>query len=77
LRQRKLAEVAVPTLLWQGTEDRMVPLGHGKWLAEQIPGVVAHLEHGEGHLSIGIGGIDRIFQELIAAASVRGSSGTE
>ncbi|MGH2391465.1 MAG: alpha/beta fold hydrolase [Chloroflexota bacterium] len=61
-----LAEVVVPTLLWQGTEDLMVPIHHGKWLAERIPGVIAHLEEGEGHLSIGVGAIDRMLQELVA-----------
>jgi pimeloyl-ACP methyl ester carboxylesterase len=66
------AEVAVPTVLWQGTADLMVPVGHGQWLAEQIPGVVAHIQDGEGHLSIGIGSLDRMLQELVAAGSVRG-----
>jgi pimeloyl-ACP methyl ester carboxylesterase len=66
-----LAEVAVPTLLWQGTADLMVPVGHGQWLAEWIPGVVAHVEDGEGHLSIGIGSLDRMLRELVAAGSIR------
>lgn len=61
-----LAEIAVPTLLWHGTEDLLVPFSHGKWLAARIPGVVAHLEEGEGHLSIGLGKIDRILEELVA-----------
>ncbi|HEY1389254.1 MAG TPA: alpha/beta hydrolase [Ktedonobacterales bacterium] len=64
-----LAEVIVPTLLWQGTADLMVPVGHGQWLAERIPSVVAHIEDGEGHISIGIGSIDRMLQELVAAGS--------
>jgi pimeloyl-ACP methyl ester carboxylesterase len=62
-----LAEVAVPTVVWQGSADLMVPIAHGRWLAERIPGVVAHLEAGEGHLSIGVGAIDRMLQELVAA----------
>lgn len=66
-----LAEVSVPTLLWQGTADLMVPCSHGRWLAERIPGVVAHIEDGEGHLSIGIGSIDRMLQELVAAGSAQ------
>jgi hypothetical protein len=54
--------------LWQGTEDLAVPIAHGKWLAERIPGVVAHLEEGEGHLSIAVGAIERMLRELVAAA---------
>ena len=46
----ELADIAVPTYLWQGSEDLMVPFAHGRWLSEHIPGVVAHLERGEGHL---------------------------
>jgi pimeloyl-ACP methyl ester carboxylesterase len=60
-----LPEIAVPTVLWQGSADLMVPFAHGQWLAERIPGVVAHLEEGQGHLSIGVGAIDRMLQELV------------
>lgn len=60
-------EIAVPTFLWQGSADLMVPFAHGQWLAEQIPGVTAHLQEGEGHLSIGVGALDRMLDELAAA----------
>jgi pimeloyl-ACP methyl ester carboxylesterase len=60
-----VADVAVPTYLWQGSEDLMVPFSHGRWLAERIPGVTAHLEPGEGHVSIGLGAMDRMLDELI------------
>jgi pimeloyl-ACP methyl ester carboxylesterase len=66
-----VTEVATPTTLWQGSNDLMVPFSHGKWLAERIPGVVAHLEDGEGHLSIGIGSINSILQELVDVSSGR------
>jgi pimeloyl-ACP methyl ester carboxylesterase len=59
-----VADIAVPTYLWQGSEDLMVPFAHGQWLAEQIPGVTAHLEPGEGHLSIMRGALDRWLDEL-------------
>jgi pimeloyl-ACP methyl ester carboxylesterase len=57
----------VPTYLWQGSDDLMVPFAHGRWLAERVPGVIAHLEQGEGHLSIGIGALDRMLDELTAS----------
>jgi pimeloyl-ACP methyl ester carboxylesterase len=58
------AEIQVPTFVWQGSEDLMVPFSHGEWLAERIPGVTAHLQEGEGHLSIGVGALDEMFDEL-------------
>lgn len=60
-----LDELAVPTYLWQGTEDKMVPFHHGEWLAEHIPGVVPHLLEGEGHLSIVIGAFDEMVDEIV------------
>jgi pimeloyl-ACP methyl ester carboxylesterase len=47
-----LAAVAVPTLLWQGRQDLMVPAAHGEWLAAHVPGIEAHLSDDDGHLSI-------------------------
>ena len=63
-----IAQIQGPVSLWQGSEDLMVPFSHGQWLAEHIPGVQAHLETGEGHLSINVGSIDRILDELISVA---------
>jgi len=61
-----LSEIAVPTVLWHGSEDLMVPFVHGEWLAERIAGVVAHLEEGQGHPSLGVGAIERMLEELVA-----------
>lgn len=63
-----LAQLRVPVSLWQGSEDLMVPFAHGQWLAAQILGVRAHLEQGEGHLSISVGSIDRMLDELESLA---------
>jgi pimeloyl-ACP methyl ester carboxylesterase len=61
----ELSDIAVPVFLWQGSADLMVPFAHGQWLAERVPGVVAHLLDGQGHLSIAAGSIDRLLDELI------------
>ncbi|MDZ5619870.1 alpha/beta hydrolase [Nocardioides sp. HM23] len=61
-----LDDITVPTYLWQGSEDLMVPFHHGEWLAEHIPGVVAHLEPGEGHLSIQVRMFERMVDEVLA-----------
>ena len=47
-----LGAVAVPVQLWHGAEDRFVPVQHGRWLSEQIPGVEAHLTEEDGHLTL-------------------------
>jgi pimeloyl-ACP methyl ester carboxylesterase len=60
------ADLAVPAFVWQGTEDLMVPFAHGQWLAAHLPGAVAHLQPGEGHLSIGLGAIGAMLDELTA-----------
>lgn len=60
-----LDSIAVPTYLWQGSVDLMVPFHHGQWLAEHIPGVVPHLIDGEGHLSILVGAFPAMVEELL------------
>jgi pimeloyl-ACP methyl ester carboxylesterase len=47
-----VAEIPVPVAVWQGRHDKMVPFGHGEWLARTIPGARAHLFDDEGHLSL-------------------------
>jgi pimeloyl-ACP methyl ester carboxylesterase len=64
-----LEEVTAPTMIWQGSADLMVPFAHGQWLAAQLPGASVHLEEGEGHLSVGIGALDRMLDELVGAGS--------
>ena len=48
----ELGAIGVPVLLWQGVQDLMVPPHHGRWLAERIPGVEAHISEEDGHLTI-------------------------
>jgi pimeloyl-ACP methyl ester carboxylesterase len=62
------ADIGVPTMIWQGTEDLMVPVAHGRWLVAHLPEAAAHVEQGEGHLSVGLGALDRMLDELVAAA---------
>ena len=62
-----LEEISVPVMIWQGSADLMVPFSHGQWLASQLPGASAHLEEGEGHLSVALGALDRMLDELVSA----------
>ncbi|MFI5066705.1 MAG: alpha/beta fold hydrolase, partial [Streptosporangiales bacterium] len=63
-----LDEISVPVMIWQGSADLMVPFAHGQWLASQLPGASVHLEEGEGHLSVGLGALDRMLDELVGEA---------
>lgn len=70
-----LDEIATPVSVWQGSLDQMVPFAHGEWLAARVPGAAVHLEQGEGHLSIGVGAMDRMLDDLVqAAAAARGGA---
>lgn len=62
----ELDEIGVPTLLWQGVQDLMVPVAHARWLAERIPGVEAHISEDDGHLSITVGRLGEIYDWLAA-----------
>ena len=64
----ELNEISIPVMIWQGSSDLMVPFAHGEWLASQIPHASGHLEPGEGHLSISLGAIDRMLDELVSAS---------
>lgn len=64
----ELEAIAVPVSLWHGSADLMVPFAHGRWLSRHLPDVRAHLEQGEGHLSINVGSIDRMMAELAELA---------
>jgi pimeloyl-ACP methyl ester carboxylesterase len=47
-----LSAVRCPVLLWYGSDDRMVPLKHGSWLAEHLPQARLVVRDGEGHAGI-------------------------
>jgi pimeloyl-ACP methyl ester carboxylesterase len=61
----ELRDISVPVQLWHGAEDRFVPIAHGRWLAERIPGVEAHLSDEDGHLTIQIGRIGDVHAWLL------------
>jgi pimeloyl-ACP methyl ester carboxylesterase len=65
-----LDRLTVPVAIWQGAQDRMVPSAHGRWLGAHVAGVQAHLEPGEGHLSL-IANFDAIVTDLLRAAGIR------
>ena len=58
--------IEVPTFVWQGTADLMVPPHHARRLAELMPQATLHLEEGEGHLSISVGYLGQALDEALA-----------
>ena len=61
-----LGAIGVPVSVWQGEQDRMVPFGHGQWL-RALHGAEAHLEPGEGHVSL-VSQVDRVVAGLVEPA---------
>ncbi|MGW1816568.1 alpha/beta fold hydrolase [Streptomyces sp. NPDC002125] len=45
------ADITVPVMLWHGVKDVFSPVGHSRWLAEQIPGATAVLEPTAAHFA--------------------------
>lgn len=63
------ADITRPVAVWHGAQDRMVPFEHGKWLAEHIPGAIAHLHPDQGHLSLVVTHINDVVGNLATLAS--------
>ena len=66
----------VPTAIWQGGQDRMVPLAHGAWLGAQVPGASIHLLPGEGHLTLITALIGQVLAELASLAGLPPAGGS-
>jgi pimeloyl-ACP methyl ester carboxylesterase len=62
----ELDRIGVPVAVWQGSQDRMVPYAHGRWLAAHLPGARAKLFPDEGHLSIAVDKFGEIIGDLVA-----------
>lgn len=60
-------QISVPVLLWQGAEDRFVPLAHGEWLASRIPTCQAHLSPEDGHITLLVRRVGEVHEWLAAA----------
>jgi pimeloyl-ACP methyl ester carboxylesterase len=57
-----------PVSVWQGDQDRMVPLTHGQWLARRVPAARSHFLAGVGHLTFDFGDV---FDDLLGLAGAR------
>lgn len=59
-----LTQVLAPVHLWYGEQDVMVPVEHGRWLAENLSDAVLTIYDGEGHL-----GPMRHWREMLRAVT--------
>jgi len=66
---------AVPTAIWQGGQDLMVPPAHGAWLGSQVAGASIHLLPGEGHLTLVTALIGQVLAELVSLAGLPPAGG--
>jgi pimeloyl-ACP methyl ester carboxylesterase len=63
-----LSAIVVPVTVWQGEQDLMVPIAHGRWLTSRIPGARGELSADDGHLSLAVGRYGDILDGLLAHA---------
>ena len=63
-----LGSIRTPVAVWQGGEDRMVPMPHGEWLAAHIPGAELHVLPEEGHLSLANNRFGDVLDGLLSMA---------
>jgi pimeloyl-ACP methyl ester carboxylesterase len=57
-------DVRVPVLLMHGVHDLFIPVTHGRWLAERIPGVDARISDDDAHLTLSIRRIPEVHEWL-------------
>jgi pimeloyl-ACP methyl ester carboxylesterase len=59
---------ATPVAIWQGDQDRMVPIAHGDWLIDNIPLARARRRPGEGHLTLMTSSFGEVLDDLLTLA---------
>ena len=67
-----LDDVAAPVGLWHGLADTRCPPGHGRWLAERIPRVIAHFPEDQDHTNIEENNRDAAYAWLQSQVSSEG-----
>jgi pimeloyl-ACP methyl ester carboxylesterase len=67
----ELSAIRAPVSVWQGRQDLMVPFAHGEWLVEHVPTARACLRPDHGHLSLAVGSMGEILDDLLTAARER------
>jgi len=63
----EVSSILVPTAIWAGGQDVTVPYAHGRWLAANVPGAVAHLFDDAGHITL-VNDLQEVLLELLTLA---------
>lgn len=63
----RLQDIRVPTAVWHGTDDHLVPVAAARAYAA-IPGATVHIVEGEGHYSLALGQTRAILADLLTRA---------
>lgn len=63
-----VGDINAPVAIWQGSQDRNTPFGHGEWLVSHLPRVHPHLLPDHGHLSLGVDSFGLILDDLLTIA---------
>jgi pimeloyl-ACP methyl ester carboxylesterase len=64
-----LEAIRVPVTIWHGAQDQFVPIAHGRWLADHVPGARSRLLDDHGHMSLSIAHYGAILDGLLSAGS--------
>lgn len=60
----ELRDIDVPVHMWYGDADNIVPLEHGKFMAERIPNAMLRVRRDEGHLG-GLGASHEVLSAVL------------
>lgn len=63
----ELDDSVAPVTIWQGDNDRIAPMSHGRWLMNNLPNADLRLLSGVGHISLVADGYGAILDALIAS----------
>ena len=72
-----LADIDVPTVIWHGEADTIVPVSIGRYYAAHVPGSEAHFPAEDGHLSIIVNRLDDVARFVLHGAAARATTPAE